>query len=429
MSTVVMTLALPEATGAPKMAYLFAQALVGGGHRVVLAHGPDPAADGDGAGESILGPMREIGVRTVPVDGLAFPLTAAAPRRVAEIAVEHAASSVIGFQQRDRAVALKAAHRAGIPGVISAQNRHTFRGTWPVRQLKRRVYMRAVRALAELVICPSEAVRCELIESFGVRPERTVVVPNGIDVERFPNFSDDEKARVRAEFDVGDDELMLLSIGRIDTQKGYDVLLRAVEQMRPPAGPFKLIIVGGISRGPTRKQMERYEKNLRAFVAEKAMQHEVRFAGWRDDCPLLLRAADIYVHSARWEGWPLAVVEAMGAERPIVTTDCAGRPLGFVDGAHGWVVPTGDSGALSRALQDVIAAAPARRAAMGRASRAIALEHYDIRRIGERFVRLIESIHEGRKSAGAADLTPDAETSRGGNCKLQTRNCKLAQGR
>ena len=109
MSSVVMTLALPESTGAPRMAYFFAQAFLRSGHQVVLAHGPDPAANGNGGGDSILGPMREIGVQTVPVDGLAFPLTGAVSRRVAEIASEHRATSVIGFQQRDRAVALKAA--------------------------------------------------------------------------------------------------------------------------------------------------------------------------------------------------------------------------------------------------------------------------------------------------------------------------------
>jgi glycosyltransferase involved in cell wall biosynthesis len=186
----------------------------------------------------------------------------------------------------------------------------------------------------------------------------------------------------------------LLSIGRIDTQKGYDVLLRAVRQLDPSVRAFKLIIVGGVSTGPNRQRMQRYEENLRSFVLQHKLEQRVSFAGWRDDCPLLLRAADIYVHSARWEGWPLAVVEAMSAERPIVTTDCSGRPIGFVDGEHGWVVPTEDSDSLGRAMQHVIQANPQQRRSMGEANRIIALEHYDIRSIGKRFVSLVEGVHE-----------------------------------
>ena len=208
-----------------------------------------------------------------------------------------------------------------------------------MRRLKRWVYTRAVQDLADLIICPSGAVQDELTNSFGVRPEQTALVPNGVDVQGFPDFPDEEKSSIRTEFGVGPDELMLISVGRIDTQKGYDILLEAVSQVGTQDKPFKLVIVGGISNGPTRPQMERYQESLKSFVSENGLEGHVHFAGWRDDCPLLLRAADVYVHAARWEGWPLAVVEAMSAELPIVTTDCSGRPFGFVDGEHGWVCP------------------------------------------------------------------------------------------
>lgn len=392
MSTVVMTLALPEATGAPKMAYFFARALLDHGHRVVLAHGPKPTATNGAAENSIVEPMQEIGVETVLVEGLAFPLGSSVPRRVASVATEHEAGCVIGFQQRDRAVALNAANYAGIAGIVSAQNQHSFRGSWPVRRLKRMVYTRAVRRFADLVICPAEAVRDEIVRDFGVRLERTTVVPNGVDVEGFPDFPEDEKHRVRDEFGVREGELMLVSLGRLDTQKGYDVLLRGVRKLLPSAPPFKLIIVGGISSGPTRPRMERHYAELQSYVAEHGLGQHVQFAGWRNDCPLLLRSADVYVHSARWEGWPLAVVEAMSAQRPTVTTDCSGRPQGFDDGTHGYVVPTGDPAALSEAMLKVMQADSATRAAMGYATRALALEHYDVKKLGEQFVKLVEGV-------------------------------------
>ena len=392
MSTVVMTLALPEATGAPKMAFYFARAFRERGHQVIVAHGPVPGVDGGGGASSILGPMHEIGAETILVKGLAFPLGRSVPRRIAKIATDRRASSIIGFQQRDRAVALTAARYAGIAGVISAQNQHSFRGSWAVRRLKRWVYTRAVRRWADLVICPAPAVRTEMIRDFGVPAARTMMLPNGIDVAAFPDFPTSEKLRVRAEMGVSSDELMLVSIGRIDTQKGYDVLLDAVRQMLGSAPSFKLVIAGGVSNGPTKAQMERHFSELRSYAVKHALGQHVKFAGWRNDCPLLLRAADLYVHSARWEGWPLAVVEAMSAELPTVTTDCSGRPAGFEDGRHGYVVATADSSALSAAMLTVMRAEPEARSSMGCAARELAQEHYDIRTLGDKFVRAVEAV-------------------------------------
>jgi len=392
MPTIVLTLALPEATGAPKMAYCFARALRRAGHDVILAHGPEPSGNSKSSDQSILGPMRDVGVQTEAVDGLVFPLGSAVSRRVAEITRANQAACVIGFQQRDRAVALQAAHRAGVAGIISAQNQHTFRGSWPVRKLKQWIYTRAVSRLADLVICPAQIVRDELVETFGVPLERTAILPNGVDVAGFPDFDLNSKRRVRGEFKVDDTQIMLVSVGRIDTQKGYDVLLRALHRLPAQSKLVKLVVAGGITTGATAKQMRRYEAGLHKFVADTDLHKQVSFAGWRNDCPLLLRAADVYVHPARWEGWPLAVVEAMSAELPTVMTDCSGRPQGYVDSEHGYVVPTEDADALSRAMTRVIDATSDERHRMGKAARALALQYYDIKSIGERFVQLVEDV-------------------------------------
>jgi glycosyltransferase involved in cell wall biosynthesis len=392
MPTIVLTLALPEATGAPKMAYWFARALRAAGHNVILIHGPEPPGNDKNGEQSILGQMRALGVQTETVDGLAFPLGSAVPRRVAEITRTHGAGCVIGFQQRDRVVALQAARRVGVAGIISAQNQHRFRGNWPVRKLKQWFYTRAVSRLADLIICPAQIVQNELVNKFGVPVERTAVLPNGVDVEGFPDFDADSKSDVRREFNVRDGELMLVSIGRIDTQKGYDVLLRALRQHPAQLTPVKLVVAGGISDGATEKRMRRYQAGLLKFVSENELEDRVIFAGWRNDCPLLLRTADFYVHPARWEGWPLAVVEAMSAELPTVMTDCSGRPEGYVDSEHGYVVPKDDADSLSRAMTRVIEASSDERNRMGNAARALALRHYDIKLIGERFVQLVEGV-------------------------------------
>jgi glycosyltransferase involved in cell wall biosynthesis len=107
---------------------------------------------------------------------------------------------------------------------------------------------------------------------------------------------------------------------------------------------------------------------------------------------LLLAGADAYVHAARWEGWPLAVLEAMAAARPTITTDCCGRPEGFRDGVHGQVVPSGDVGALRDAMLRMASMDADAREAAGRAVRALAEEHYDIRDVSKRFVGMVEEL-------------------------------------
>ncbi len=130
-----MTLASPDRTGATRMACAYCRAL---GHQVRLIHGPVPA-------QSILGSMKGVGVDLALEAGLARPLGAVA-QRVARLAGDWGARALIGVNQRDRAVALTAAHRLRIPGVLMLQSLHHFWGGWPIAAIKRFYYTRVMRA-------------------------------------------------------------------------------------------------------------------------------------------------------------------------------------------------------------------------------------------------------------------------------------------
>ena len=391
VSRFLLTLAYPERTGSPKMAYHFAAALRQAGHSVSVAHGPGPkpTAEGDA---SILPALRSVEANTRLIPGLARPVSPRVSREVARWGSEQGVDAVIGFQQRDRAVALAAARQLGVPGVISAQNQHRFWGRWPLPWIKELVYGRALRHLAKLVVCTSPVVQREVVQRFGVAKGRTCVLPNGIDVAGFPHGGHEGAASIRREFGVEDDRPLAISVGRIDIQKAYDVLLEAVRRLPQSTPSWKLVIVGGVSQGPNQERMEQYHRDLRSFIQQHQLADIIHFAGWRDDIPQILQAADLYVHPARWEGWPLALVEAMAAELSTVTTDCSGRPEKFEDGVHGYVVPKEDPDALAGALSKVLALSPNERRRQGAAARALALAHYDLQPIGKRFVDLMESV-------------------------------------
>lgn len=337
----------------------------------------------------MLDEMRESGIeiRSLPeLRQLIRPRTVASIRDT--IAQEQAAC-LISFQQRDQIAALWAARGAGVPCIVSAQNQYTFWGNWVSRKLKGTLFAHSMRQLASLSLCTSEVVRRELVERFGVPSEKTTLLPNGVDVHGFPKFSPAEKASARASLGVGEDELMLINVGRIDVQKGQDLLIEAFHQVQSPR-KLKLVLVGGVSRGGNEHRMQEFDNTIRQRVEVCGLTDRVIFAGWRNDVPQLLSAADGYVHSARWEGWPLILVEAMAAGLPVIGTDCAGRPFSFEDGLHGAIVPAGQVEPLRRAIENLAAPENVERVRMGAAARRLAETHYDIRALGQRFVLAVE---------------------------------------
>jgi glycosyltransferase involved in cell wall biosynthesis len=387
---IIVTISTPDGTGAPRMAYLYAAAARRAGHRVIVACGRLP-----GVPDAAEGPMSrdfaeaDLEVRTVP--GLEHRYDGGAVSTLAEIAGAEAAGAMVAFQFRDQMAALLAAGRSAVPCVISAQNRHEFVGSWPARRVKSLIFARALRRHAALAIATSDAVRRELVD-FGVEPRRIHLLPNAIDVAGFPRVTDPGAlAAVRRNLGVAERAVMLVNVGRIDVQKGQDDLLRAFADADPAGRDLHLVLVGEPTTTQARR-MARYHRRLVAFVKERGLEERVTWAGWRDDVPALLGAADAYVHAARWEGWPLAVMEALAAGRPTIFTDCSGHPPDFENGREGYVVPTGDPAALADAIGAFLALSPEQRGRVGADGRRYAEEHYDIGVVGPRFVELVERV-------------------------------------
>lgn len=383
--TVLVTLENPERTGAPLMALQYARALASAGHRVLVACGPPSEGT-----SSILGDLEEAGleVRRLPPSSPGSALRVL--RRLHGLVRRERVSCVLGVQQRDRVFACLVSRLTGTRCVISAQNQHVFRGGPAERRLKESIYGWAMRVCSDRVICTSEVVEEEVRHRFGVDSRRTRVVPNGIDVRGFPAFAPDEALEVRRELGIGEDEYLLLNVGRIDRQKGQDFLLHAFQDVAERWPLTRLALVGTVGRSSADLESRRYRQRLHSIVHAASLDHRVDFLGWRDDVPRLLAAADLYVQPSRWEGWPVAVVEAMAAGLPVVASDCSGRPRDFRDGEHGWIVPTGDLAALGNALDEAISLTRPELEAMGRRARELAMRHYDIRRLGRRFVELVE---------------------------------------
>jgi glycosyltransferase involved in cell wall biosynthesis len=155
------------------------------------------------------------------------------------------------------------------------------------------------------------------------------------------------------------------TLARLSRQKGLDVLLDAMALLVRERPDARLSIAGG---GPL-------EVELRMHARRLGLDGHVRFEGWVPDGRALLADWDVFVLPSRWEGMPLALLEARAAGLPSVATDVGGAREIIRDGEDGWVVPTEDPASLAAALLD-LADDPARRAEWGaRARRRAAGEH------------------------------------------------------
>lgn len=169
---------------------------------------------------------------------------------------------------------------------------------------------------------------------------------------------------------------LLLSVGRLAEEKNHAGLLRAFARLAESCSDVGLWIAGD---GPLREALLRQRAAL-------GLDERVVFLGVRHDVPDLMRAADVFVLSSRFEGFGLVVAEAMASGTPIVATD-AGGVAEVLDGA-GILVPVGDDAALARGLAEAFAMDPARRVAMTAAARRRALDNLDIERVVDTWLGL-----------------------------------------
>ncbi len=229
------------------------------------------------------------------------------------------------------------------------------------RPLVRRALSFSLRRAA-CVITVSEAIAASL----GSRAHHqipVVVIPNGVEVPEPSALLDQAEARstVGLRLDVP----AILAVGRLEREKGYDVLIAATRELTRRTDLQVCIVGEGSERTALEKQVRSY-----------GLSGVVRLAGHQTNLMPWYRAADIVAVPSRSEGQGLVALEAMAHARPVVASATGGLPEVVVDGETGLLVPREDPQAMARAL-DLLLANEQRRRAMGGAGR---------RRVREKFL-------------------------------------------
>ena len=264
-------------------------------------------------------------------------------------------------------------HFASTMRVISSYHDEVVPEGWLNRAIDR-LTMKWTRYL----VCCSEAVRRSVEQRIGGKKEQFVVIPFGVETCRFGDggMTSEVVLGLREELPVIGTVCRL-----VEPKKGLRFLLEAMGHLeREAAKPVcQLLIVG---EGPA-------EEALRSLSERLGIAPRVIFSGRRRDIPQLLSLMDIFVLPSLYEGFGIAILEAMAAGKPVVATTVGGLPEFVVEGENGFLVPPGDSVGLAAAIRHLLAQ-PERAKAMGCNGQEHVRKHYSI----ESVVRQHEQLYE-----------------------------------
>ena len=209
----------------------------------------------------------------------------------------------------------------------------------------------------------------------GVRPDRIVVIPNGIELSRYPASPTRAKRRV------------VTTVANLRAEKGHEVLIAAAARVvrERPGTIFQLV-----GDGPMRQRLE-------TRAGELGLADAVRFLGHREDVPEVLHESDVFVLPSRSEAFPNGVVEGMAAGLPVVASNVGGIPELIEHGRNGLLVPVGDDEALASALVTLIDDA-AHATALATAARDTIRRGYSFDRMVDAFEALYVGSLPGRLS-------------------------------
>jgi glycosyltransferase involved in cell wall biosynthesis len=173
------------------------------------------------------------------------------------------------------------------------------------------------------------------------KPEQIVSIPNGVPGERANALR--PPAEIRAELGI-DDEFMIISTGRLAPQKGLDSLLRAAALLRSDLPTLRVVLAG---EGPLREELGR-------LASELGVDDVVQILGFRSDVGDLLAASDLVVLPSLWEGLSISLLEAMAAEKPVVTTSIESNREVTNDGEAALLVPPKEPDRLAAAIRTLV---------------------------------------------------------------------------
>ncbi len=215
----------------------------------------------------------------------------------------------------------------------------------PSHNRRRVVIERMLSKISHKIICDSQAVLDYMTQYQKISPDKSVLILNGVDCDRFGQTPDNVSVR-QTVLGIDQEQTAIGIIARLVPVKNHAGLLHAIKVLKETeVSRFKLVIVGD---GPEKT-------SLQALCQQLELDDVVIFTGARRDIPQIMSALDIFVLNSFSEGLPITLLEAMAARKSVVATRVGGIPeiLGD-DGQAGTLVPRDNPVAVAQALRELI---------------------------------------------------------------------------
>jgi starch synthase len=291
----------------------------------------------------------------------------------------------------------------GIPHVMTAHSLEPMR-PWKREQLGGGYDLslfceRTAMESADAVIAVSAGMRADILVTYpSVDPERVAVIHNGIDTDAWRPIVDDETVRGMG---IDPEVPSVVFVGRITRQKGVEHALAAAELIDPSV---QMVFFAGAPDTP--EIGEEMRKRAASVAARRGRVVWIEEMASSADLAKALAAASVFVCPSVYEPFGLTNLEAMACETPVVATAVGGIPEIVVEGETGMLVPyVSEPAAFAAAIAarvNALLADPDRAAAMGRAGRLRAVEHFGWPAVAARTVALYERLVPGQRPRAEA---------------------------
>jgi glycosyltransferase involved in cell wall biosynthesis len=230
-----------------------------------------------------------------------------------------------------------AARLAKVPAII-----HTVHNIYVKRRPKYHWINRGLSFFTDRIIAVSGAVKESVVYYDHIPPEKVQVLYNGIDFSQADPSGN--RGEIRSAMGIKTDEVAIGVVARLEEQKGHKVFLEALSLIPHLMADLKVLFVGD---GKLRLALE-------AETQKRGLSDRVIFLGTRKPIFPILEALDLFVLPSLWEGFSLALLEAMGMGLPVIATRVGGAEEVITSGQNGFLIPPGEPKTLAGSIQEFL---------------------------------------------------------------------------
>jgi len=273
---------------------------------------------------------------------------------------------------------------------VSAQSLREMRestGSVLVSVLERLRRWMLVRAGA--VVAISAEIQ-QALHARGIDDAHIRRIPNAVDLKRFCPASTAEKAALRQRYGLPADRTLVIFAGRLSHAKGLPMLVQAWPTLLGRFPGLCLLVVGS-----GKLSFDDCEADVKQFVTAHGLDDDVRFLGESDRVHELLQASDVFIFPTEYEGFSLALVEALGSGIPVVATSVGAAPDLMRHGLNGFLFPPKDPAALIAALDEALRQRERWPAVTAAARTSVMI--YDIGTVAEQYLQLAAALCRGNQ--------------------------------